>query len=110
MIYTFEQIQNIPKTAGVYSIVNILNGDRYNGYMWSHKKADKILPYKKDNAKRIKCQKLDDFGNVLEEFDSFKDAALSLGKKPHSGDQISLCARGKYNKMYGFKWRIKNDK
>lgn len=29
MIYTFEQIQNIPKTAGVYSIVNILNGDRY---------------------------------------------------------------------------------
>ena len=45
MIYTFEQIQNIPKTAGVYSIVNILN-----------------------------------------------------------------CARGKYNKMYGFKWRIKNDK
>ena len=81
-----------------------------NGYMWSHKKADKILPYKKDNAKRIKCQKLDDFGNVLEEFDSFKDAALSLGKKPHSGDQISLCARGKYNKMYGFKWRIKNDK
>lgn len=71
------------------------------------KKQTKFYHIKKDNAKRIKCQKLDDFGNVLEEFDSFKDAALSLGKKPHSGNQISLCARGKYNKMYGFKWRIK---
>lgn len=58
MIYTFKQIQNIPKNSR--SIFN---------------------------SKYFKWRQIH-----------------------NSGNQISLCARGKYNKMYGFKWRIKNDK
>ena len=45
-------------------------------------------------------------GNFIKEWESQTIAAQSLGKK--TGAAIGQCAKGKYNVIYGYKWKYKN--
>lgn len=57
-------------------------------------KVKKILQYDRD-------------GNFVREYPSMHEAARQLGKESVHGEQnISICARGKTEKAYGYVWKF----
>ena len=58
---------------------------------------------KSSKLRQRKVEKLDDDGNVIETFNSAKEALQSLKKREHDGNIGRACRTG--IKAYGFKWR-----
>lgn len=60
---------------------------------------------KKNNAGR-KTAQLDEYGNVLQIFDSANKAAIAIGKKDGNGRNIRSVCEGKRKTAYGFGWKF----
>lgn len=74
------------------------------GYQWSLENKEKI----KDISKNIKLKfgliQKDLKGNILNHFNTIKDAAIFLGKEPKSATSISKCLLKHQETAYGYKW------
>lgn len=89
-----NNINLLPKVSGVYSIVNVLNGNRYIG-----KKASR--------SRNVDQLTLD--GQFINKHNSSAEAAESFGYR-NGRFWIKDCILGKRQEAFGFKWRYSNDK
>lgn len=65
--------------------------------------------YKKTLGKRIPVVQYTVDNTLVREYESATAAAKSLNKAQGSSRQILQTCRGKYNTMFGYKWKFKNN-
>lgn len=89
------------------------NNNAACGFMWRYDNGDHsdISPYKNNSMKVIEESKrpvlqLDDYGNVLNEFNSISDAARWLNKK-YAISNIARCAKGYVKHAAGYVWKYR---
>lgn len=105
-VTTYPNITEAAKHIGVSrnTIYGILYGNRLSTKGYQFKLIDssvKILPYKNRQGGKIKVYQKDDNDNIINIFDSIKDAATALNIDSSS---ISKCCKGKLKHCGGFKW------
>jgi len=84
----------------------------YKGYIWKYKdekhnpKKYKIKKENKGNSKKI--QQFDKEGNLINEYDSMKEAAIAIKGDANFSVNIGHCCRGITKQSFGFIWKYKN--
>lgn len=99
-----ESVINLAKEYGLSSFaMNAAISKTAKVRTWVHLPYPEYSNVGQDRQSKsvLQCTKE---GEIIEEYDSIKDAAKALGKH-HSN--ISKCCNGKVNSAYGFVWKFK---
>lgn len=110
-VITYPNITEAAKAIGVsrMGIYAILNGKRLStkGYQFKLVGDNKeIKPYKSRQGGKLKVYQKDDNNNIINTFDSIKEAATTL---QIDSSTISKCCRGKLKHCGGFRWEYVNE-
>lgn len=97
-----NNINLLPKVSGVYSIVNVLNGNRYIG-------SSMNIHFGKKASRSRNVDQLTLDGQFINKHNSSAEAAESFGYR-NGRFWIKDCILGKRQEAFGFKWRYSNDK
>lgn len=105
----FDSIQDAARFLRIQNsshIISCCKGKAFYayGYVWRYH-GEAFDKYPLESKQRLKCNKYDLDGNLLDTYSSLSEACLSLGKDPkNTVSTLSKCCRGKIEKAYGYKW------
>ncbi len=110
-ITTYPNMTYAAKEIGVSrnTIYTIIHNNRLSTKGYQLKKLNdnkKIKPYKSRQGGKLKVYQKDDNDNILNTFDSIKEAAAAL---QIDSSTISKCCKGKLKHCGGFRWEYVNE-
>lgn len=105
-ITTYPNMTEAAKAIGVSrnTIYGIIHNNRLStkGYQFKLVNDSKeIKPYKSRQGGKLPVYQKDDNGNIINTFESIKEAAITLGI---DSSTITKCCKGKLKHCGGFKW------
>lgn len=79
------------------------------GYYWRF--ADEDIEGEKEEVLKNKICKLDEFGNLVNMYDTYTEAAMSLGDsiQRDSRKKISKCCNGELDSFHNYQWKFYKD-
>lgn len=110
-ITTYSNITEAAKAIGVSrsTIYGVLQGYRLSTKNYQFKIVDNtkiIKPYKSRQGGKLKVYQKDDNNNIINTFDSIKEAATTL---KIDSSTITKCCKGKLKHCGGFRWEYVNE-